>query len=74
MNSEIGHLMVHVINLREIGFLHNVKVTFSNSLDLIITDTYNKVKLCIVMDLLAKTIITPPKITLNSKWLPSSLK
>ena len=40
----------------------------------IITDTDNKVKLHVVMDLLAKTIITPPKIILNSEYLPRNLK
>ena len=39
-----------------------------------ITDIYNKVKLYVIMDLLAKTIITPPIITLNSTWLPCNLK
>ena len=40
----------------------------------IITDTDNKVKLRVVMDLLAKTIITPPKIILNSEYLSRNLK
>ena len=28
--SEVGHFMVHVINLREIGFLHDLKVAFND--------------------------------------------
>ena len=40
----------------------------------IITDTDNKVKVRVVMDLLAKTIIMPPKIILNSEYLPRNLK
>ena len=39
-----------------------------------ITDIDNKVKLHVIMDLLAKTIMIPPIITLNSKWLPCNLK
>ena len=50
-------------------------MAFKNRLRLeIITDTDNKLKLRVVMDLLAKTITTPPKIILNSKYLPRNLK
>ena len=31
---EVGHFMTHVINSREIGFLHDLKVAFNNGLDL----------------------------------------
>ena len=40
----------------------------------ITTDTDNKVKLRVVMDLLPKTIIMLPKIILDSKHLPCNLK
>ena len=40
----------------------------------IVTDADNKVKLGIVANLLAKTIITPPKIILNRKKLPHKLE
>ena len=72
MNSEVGHFMPCVINFeRYVGFL---KVAFNNCFRLeIITDTDNKVKLHVIMDLLAKTIIMLPKINLNNKCLPRNL-
>ena len=57
--------------MREIGFLHNLKVAFNKSFKLeIITNTDNRVKLLIILDLLAKTIIMPRKVILNSECLP----
>ena len=44
------------------GFLHDLKVAHDN-----------KVELHIIMDLLARTVITPPKIILNSEYLPCNL-
>ena len=49
-------------------------MAFNNRLDfklsLILTI---KLKLLVVMDLLDKTVITPPKIILNSEYLPRNL-
>ena len=57
--------------MREIGFLHDLKVAFNNYLDL---KSSLILKLHVLMDLSAKTIITPPKIILNSEYLPRNLK
>ena len=66
--------MVRVINLSRDKLPTQFKSSFQSSLRLqIISDTDNKVKLHVVMDLLAKTIITPPKIILNSEYLPPNL-
>ena len=40
----------------------------------IISDADNKVTLCVIMDLSAKIIITPPKMILHSKCLPHNFK
>ena len=62
INIEVGHFMAHVINFERDRLPAQFKGGFQLSLRLEnITDTHNKVKLHIVMDLLAKKIITPPK-------------
>ena len=66
MNSEVSNFMVRVINFVTDGLPTQFKSSFQYSLRLeIITDTDNKLKLNVIMDLLAKTIIKPPKIILN---------
>ena len=75
MNSEVGHFMMHVINFSRDRLPTQFNSGFQQSFTLdIITDTDNKVRLRVVMDLLAKIIITPPKIILNSEYLPCNLK
>ena len=72
MNSEVSHFMLCVTNFeRYVG----LQVAFNNCFRLeIITDTDNKVKLCVIMNLLAKTIIMLPKINLNNKRLPHNIE
>ena len=66
--------MARVINFLGDRLPTPFKSGFEYSLRLqIITDTDNKVKLCVVMDLLAKTIIMPPKIIFNNEYLPRNL-
>ena len=67
--------MACVINFLGDRLPTRFKSGFQKSLRLqIITDTDNKVKLCVVMDLLAKTIIMPPKIIFDNEYLPCNLK
>ena len=59
--TEVGYFMAHVINFERSRLPTRFRSGFQLSFRLeIITNTDNKVKLHVVMDLLAKTIITPP--------------
>ena len=55
MNSEVSHFMMHIIDFERDGVPTQFKTGFPLSFRLeIINDTDNKVKLCVIMDLLAK--------------------
>ena len=75
MNSEVGYLMACVINFKRDRFPTQFKSGFQQLFRLeIITDTDNKVKLHVIMDLLAKTIIMPPKTIKIVSAYPVTLK
>ena len=55
MNNEVGHFMVHVINFESDGLPTQFKSGFQKLFRLeIITDTGNKVKLHVIMDLFSQ--------------------